>query len=118
MSTNSGNAPACEMASVVAMNVCGTVTTTSPGFTPLAIRAKRRASVPLLTATECCGFAEGRECLLEFFDHRAADEAGGPQGFVKNCGQLLLEFHVRSNQIKKRNIVGNAHSVTSMVCSI
>ena len=52
MSTNSGNAPACEIASVVAMNVCGTVTTTSPGFTPLAMRAKRRASVPLLTATE------------------------------------------------------------------
>ena len=52
MSTNSGNAPACEIASVVAMKVCGTVTTTSPGFTPLAMRAKRRASVPLLIATE------------------------------------------------------------------
>ena len=52
MSTNSGNAPACEIASVVAMNVCGTVTTTSPGFTPAAISANRRASVPLLTATE------------------------------------------------------------------
>ena len=34
------------------MNVFGTVTTTSPGFTPEAVRANRRASVPLLTATE------------------------------------------------------------------
>src|SRR5271163_2222751 len=52
MSTNSGKAPACEMASVVAMNVCGTVNTTSPGCTPQAIIAKRKASVPLLTAIE------------------------------------------------------------------
>ena len=45
-------APACEMASVVAMNVSGTVTTVSPGRTPAAISAKRRASVPLPTATQ------------------------------------------------------------------
>src|ERR1700722_2188078 len=40
------------MASDVAINVLGTVTTTSPGPTPQAIKAKRSASVPLLTATE------------------------------------------------------------------
>ena len=34
------------------MKVWGTVTTTSPVFTPLAMMAKRKASVPLLTATE------------------------------------------------------------------
>src|ERR1035438_3333959 len=52
MSTNSGSAPACEMASVVAINVFGTVSTTSPGCTPHAMMAKRNASSDLLTATE------------------------------------------------------------------
>src|SRR2546427_740913 len=54
MSTKSGRAPACEMASVVAMKVFGTVTTVSPGRTPAAIRANRKASVPLPTPTHCC----------------------------------------------------------------
>src|SRR5437870_597152 len=54
MSTKSGRAPACEMASVVAMKVFGTVTTVSPGCTPAAIRANRKASVPLPTPTHCC----------------------------------------------------------------
>src|ERR1035437_4795209 len=35
------------------MNVFGTVTTTSPGCTPAAMRAKRNASVPLPTPTQC-----------------------------------------------------------------
>src|ERR1035438_3386205 len=52
MSMNSGLAPAWEMASVVAINVFGTVSTTSPGRTPEAIKAKRSASVPLLTPTQ------------------------------------------------------------------
>ena len=41
------------MASVVAMNVFGTVSTVSPGCTPAAISAKRKASVPLPTPTQC-----------------------------------------------------------------
>src|ERR1017187_3360289 len=49
---NSGSAPACEMASVVAINVFGTVSTTSPGLTPQAMMAKRNSDLPLLTATE------------------------------------------------------------------
>ncbi len=47
------SAPACEIASVVAMKVFGTVTTVSPLPMPAAIRAKRRASVPLPTPTQC-----------------------------------------------------------------
>src|SRR6266852_3598758 len=54
MSTKSGRAPAWEMASVVAMNVLGTVTTVSPGCTPAAIRANRKASVPLATPMQYC----------------------------------------------------------------
>src|SRR2546425_6701390 len=54
MSTKSGRAPAWEMASVVAMKVFGTVTTVSPGCTPAAIRANRKASVPLPTPMQHC----------------------------------------------------------------
>src|SRR5579884_183382 len=52
MSMKCGKAPACEIASTVAMKVLGTVITTSPGATPAAIKANRRASVPLLTPTQ------------------------------------------------------------------
>src|SRR3972149_5549792 len=52
MSTKSGRAPACEIASVVAMKVRGTVTTVSPRWTPAAMSAKRRASVPLAMPTQ------------------------------------------------------------------
>ena len=53
MSMKSGRAPVCEMASVVAMNVFGTVSTMAPGPIPAAIRANRSASVPLATPTQC-----------------------------------------------------------------
>ena len=49
MSTNTGVAPTWEMASVVVMKVFGTVMTSSPGLIPVAMRAKRRASVPEFT---------------------------------------------------------------------
>src|SRR3990170_6183554 len=52
MSTKSGRAPAWEMASAVAMKVRGTVTTVSPRWTPAAMSAKRRASVPLAMPTQ------------------------------------------------------------------
>ena len=112
MSTNSGSAPACEMASVVAMNVCGTVTTTSPGFTPAAISAKRRASVPLLTATARFGVAERGKLFFKLLHHRAADEASGADYLLKNRRQLLLEFDMRRDQIKKRNILRMIHCAT------
>ena len=70
MSTNTVRAPACEIASVVAMNVFGTVTTASPAPTPAAIRANRSASVPLPTPTQWAGLAELREILLEALHHR------------------------------------------------
>src|ERR1700683_1399567 len=70
--------------------------------------------------------AEGREDLFKLFDHRTADEAGSAQGFAENLGQFLLEFHVRSDQIKKRNVVGRVlrttlrttHFETSVIWSI
>ncbi len=52
MSTNSVAAPAWLIASMVAMNVCDTVTTASPLPTPDAISAKRTASVPFATPTQ------------------------------------------------------------------
>src|SRR6267378_265572 len=52
MSTNAMSPPAWEMASVVAMKVCGTVITISPRSMPAAMKAKRSASVPLFTPTQ------------------------------------------------------------------
>src|SRR6267143_1382198 len=52
MSTKSQRAPACDIASVVAMNVFGTVTTMSPDRIPAAMSANRKASVPLPTPTQ------------------------------------------------------------------
>src|SRR4051812_33013922 len=52
-STYTGVAPQYEMAHDVAMNVIGTVMTSSPGPTPAARRARCRADVPELTATQC-----------------------------------------------------------------
>jgi len=63
----SGRAPACEIASVVAMNVMGTVTTVLPGLTPAAIRARRSASVPW--PSDCrTAIAETGEVALEALD--------------------------------------------------
>src|SRR5690242_20996687 len=42
------------MASAVATKELGAVSTASPGPMPAASRAKRRASVPLLTPMQCC----------------------------------------------------------------
>jgi hypothetical protein len=44
--------------------------------------------------------------LLEFLHHRATNEAGGSQRCAKYFGQFLLEFNMRSNEIKKRNGIG------------
>src|SRR5437764_806496 len=50
-STKRGTASQRTMASAVAANVCATVITSSPGFTPTAHSASSRASVPLAQAT-------------------------------------------------------------------
>ena len=119
MSTNSGNAPVCEIASVVAMKVCGTVTTTSPGPTPQAIRAKRKGVGAAANSDCMVGFAKSANAFSNSSDHWSADKAGVPQGVTKHIGQLLLKFNVRSNQIQKGNRIAvinrNTHFVTSIV---
>ena len=52
MSTSTGFAPVPAIASSVAMNVLGTVTTSRPGPAPSATSASLSASVPLLTPTQ------------------------------------------------------------------
>ena len=114
MSTNSGSAPACEIASVVAMKVCGTVTTTSPGSNTGSHQGKAQRVGAAADGDRVLGVAEGGKRLLEILDHGTADEAGGPQSLLENFGQFLLQFNVRRNEIKKRN-AGIAHFVTSEV---
>ncbi|OPY10207.1 MAG: hypothetical protein A4E68_00012 [Syntrophaceae bacterium PtaB.Bin095] len=53
MSEKTGFAPHQVIASAVAMKVFGTVTTSSPGPMPSAMRLSQRASVPFPTPTAC-----------------------------------------------------------------
>ena len=52
-STNTGVAPQWLTASAVAMKVLTGTMTSSPGPTPAACSARRTASVPVLTPTQC-----------------------------------------------------------------
>src|ERR1017187_2137013 len=60
---------------------------------------------------------KGGKCFFEILDHRATDEACGTQCLLENGGELLFEFNMWRDKIKKRN-AGNAHLLTSVVCSI
>jgi len=89
MSTKSGRPPAWLIASVVAIKVWWTVTTTSPGFTPAAVNANRTASVPLATPTQCDAsqnFANSRSnsstlCTANEAGHAQCISEGGQQFF-------------------------------------
>ena len=100
---NRGRAPACEIASVVAMNVFGTVTTMSPGPIPAAISAKRSASVPLPTPTQYFASQNAANSRSNSSTMRPADEAGSAPALAEIRGQLLLQLHMRRHQVKKRN---------------
>ena len=78
-STNTGVAPAWLTDSAVAMNVLTGTMTSSPGPTPTACRARRRASVPELTPAQNRVAAELGEGGLE---GRALgpQRVGGPRG--------------------------------------
>ena len=53
MSINTGVAPTAVIASAVAIKVCATVITSSPGCSPSAANTIWRAAVPVLTAMQC-----------------------------------------------------------------
>ena len=103
------------------MNVWGTVTTTSPGFTPHSHEGETQGIRAAADGDRMAGATERGKRFLELFYHRTTDEAGGVQNLVENGGEFLLHFYVRSNQIKKRNavrVLRIAHFVTSVICSI
>ena len=75
MSTKFARAPVWVIASVVAMNVWDTVTTTSP------VR----------------GVGELREVALESLHHRPADEARGSQRLLKDGDQFILDFFMKAD---------------------
>ena len=74
MSTNTGRAPACEIASVVAIKVCGVVATRSPSFTPASHQGKAHGIRTAGQTDAEFAVAELREILFEVFDDLAADE--------------------------------------------
>ena len=97
----SGLAPACVMASVVAMNVFGTVRAIAPGPIPAADQSEshRVRAAPHSDAMPS-GAVRG-EIALKLFHHRAADEPGGVQGAAEDGQQLVLQLGMERNQIYK-----------------
>ena len=77
MSTKSGRAPACEIASVVAMKVFGTVTTVSPGLIPAAMQSESKRIGTVGDAYAVFRIAECREITFKLLHHGTADEARG-----------------------------------------
>ena len=84
MSTNTGRAPACEIASVVAMKVFGTVTTMSPGPDSRRDQREPQRIGAAADSDAMLRVAELREILLEALHHRAADEAGRIEGGLED----------------------------------
>ena len=103
MSTNSVSAPAWLMASTVAMNVCATVTTASPGPTPAAISANRTASVPLATPTQYFVPQKAANSRSNASTCGAANEAGAAHGLAEGVDELLFELAMGGDQIEERN---------------
>src|ERR1019366_6204724 len=80
----------------------------------------QRETESVRTAVHCnCAFrvAERGKLFFEILDHGATDEARGAQCLLENGRELLFELNMWGDKIKKRN-AGNAHLVTSVVCSI
>ena len=103
-STNKGKAPQRVIASVVAMNVFGTVITASPGLTPATTRANQTASVPLATPDNFLYTQKVRKLPLEGADIGTADKAGTVDDIGDGGFDLAAHFFVLSTQIDKRNI--------------
>ena len=87
------------MASVVAMKVCGTVTTTSPCLTSHAMIANLRASVPLLMAIEWL-VPQKRRMPSRIFHHGTANESGGVENLVKDSCKFLLHLNVGGHEVE------------------
>jgi hypothetical protein len=103
MSMKAMCAPAWEMASVVAMKVCGTVMTVSPCWTPRSHQGKAHG---IRAAGETD--AMGRVAILgkfafELFHQGAADEARGTKNLPTNGEQFGFELDVRGDQIQERD---------------
>src|SRR2546425_1091942 len=109
MSTKSGRAPACEIASVVAMKVSGTV----HGVSSLHARRHQRKPQAVRAAGHSHAeprVAELRELALELLDHCASDEARGVECGLEHRAQLLPELAVNSDKIEEGNLT-RAHSM-------
>ena len=73
------------------------------GLNPAAISANRRASVPLLTPTAC---RTSQNSAKSFSKSSTIGPPMNPavlSALAKDRCQFLFEFHMRSDQIEKRN---------------
>jgi hypothetical protein len=105
MSTKSGRAPAWDMASVVAINVFGTVTTMSPERIPAAISVNRkgiRAAVDTHTESR---FAKLSKVLFKSLHQRTTDKSSGTERCFEDVDKLISQPLVDRDQIKEGNLL-------------
>src|SRR6266699_1429588 len=95
MSTNAMCAPACEMASVVAMNVCGIHARCQEGK-PQRVCSAVDTDAVFRIAKKC-------EFALKFFDHGATNEAGGLERFFCHREQLRFELLMWAGKVQERD---------------
>ena len=98
------------MASTVAMNVCATVTTASPGPTPAPINANRTASVPFATPTQYLLPQILGELTLEGLQFGPADELRRSNRIAERRDKLFFELAMGGDQIKEWDRLRRGHA--------
>src|SRR2546427_3642675 len=97
ISTNTGVAPASQIASAVAKNVLDTVMTSSPGPIPRPTKTSRSASVPELTPTASLVHGAG-QFFLKLFHLRPEDVRPALEdlvdGLIDFGAQVVVLAHV------------------------
>jgi len=83
------------------MKVSGTATTVSPGWTPAAISARRRASVPLAIRRRTATRRTPRS-RVRTPGPRGPNEPGGVERGLENRAQLAPQLAVNSAKIDKK----------------
>jgi hypothetical protein len=97
------------MASIVAVNTFGAISTTSPGLTPAPVRTSLKASKPLLTprqyrVPQCRAASRSKSSTIE-----PPMKGATPQHSSEDCKQFPLQFRMRRDKVGERNSFRNSH---------
>ena len=111
MSTSTGFAPVAAIASSVAMNVLGTVTTSRPGPAPSASEGEPQRLGAVAEPDAVLGAAVVGERRLELVQIRGERERSAARDPVEGRGELRLERLVGAPQVDERD---RAHAAPEM----